>query len=60
MALSINSTMKELLADEKAKAIIDTGSGWTDDPRLQQAMGMSLKELASYMPEMTDEALSKL
>ena len=62
MALSINSTLKDLLADEKAKAILDKGKpGWTDDPQLQQAMGMSLKELAGYSQgQMTEEMLKEM
>lgn len=48
-ALSISSTMRELLADESAKAILDRHlPGMSSDPQLQQAMGMSLKQVASY------------
>ena len=66
-ALSINSTMKELLADERAKVIIDKHMpGMSTNPQLQQAMGMSLKQVASYgpVPDETvtamDEELGKL
>ena len=48
-ALSINSTMRELLADERAKAILDKHlPGMSSDPELQPAMGVSLKTIASY------------
>lgn len=67
MALSINSTMKDLLADAGAKTILenaggDTGhAGWTDDPQLQPAMGMSLKEMAGYSQgQLTEEMLAKV
>ena len=61
MTLSINSKMKDLLADEKAKAILDKQNpGWTDDPQIQPAMEMSFKELASHIPEATDEKLKEV
>ena len=62
MGFSINSTLKDLLADEKAKAILDRQQpGWTDDPQLQQAMGMTLKEIAGYSQgQVTDEMLKEV
>lgn len=59
MALSINSTLKELVTDPRAKAILEdmkvdngqTNPGWTDDPQFAPAMGMSLVQLAGYVPD---------
>ena len=67
-ALSVNSTLGELLADARAKAILENmkvengqpNPGWTDDPQLQQAMAFSLRQIASYAPgQMTEEALQE-
>ena len=62
MALSINSTLKDILADERAKAILEKyRPGATSHPQLSQAMGMSLKQVASYSQgEITDEALQAI
>ncbi len=47
--LSINSTIGELVADENAKAILDEHlPGMSSDPQMQQAMGMSLRQMAPY------------
>lgn len=56
MTLSIGSKLKDLLADGKAKAILESMKvesgkpypGWTDDPQLQQAAELSLAEIACY------------
>lgn len=67
MALSINSTLKELLADERAKVILRTAMNTTEEafnevvnaPQMQQAMGMSFKQLAGFSKgEITEEMLS--
>lgn len=67
--LSINSTMGDILADERAKAILDNYMpGFSSSPQLQQAMGMSLKQLGGFMQgampdemlEAIDEELSEL
>ena len=66
MVLSINSTLKDLLADEKAVAILKNAMDASEQafnevvnsPQMQQAMGMSLKELAGYSQgEITEEML---
>jgi len=46
MALTIESKISELLANESAKAILDKHCpGMTADPRLKMAMGMTLKQI---------------
>jgi para-nitrobenzyl esterase len=46
MALTAESTIGALLANESAKAIIEKHlPGMTSDPRLKMAMGMTLKQI---------------
>ncbi len=46
MAVTAESTIGALLADEQAKAILDKHlPGMTSDPRLRMAMGMTLKQI---------------
>ena len=68
MAFSTNTPLGELLADPRAKAVLEglkvengqPNPGWTDDSQLQQAMGFSLRQIASYAPgQMTEEALQE-
>ncbi len=61
-ALSTNSTLGTILADERAKAILDKHApGVSTDPRRDQGMGMSLRAIAPYARELlTDEVLKAL
>ncbi|GLI33013.1 hypothetical protein [Desulforhabdus amnigena] len=46
MALTAESTIAVLLANEQAKAILEKHlPGMTSDPRLKMAMGMTLKQI---------------
>lgn len=46
MAVTAESTIAVLLANEQAKAIIEKHCpGMTSDPRLKMAMGMNLKQI---------------
>lgn len=46
MAVTAESKIAVLLADEQAKAIIEKHlPGMTSDPRLKMAMGMTLKQI---------------
>ncbi len=57
--LSVNSTLGAILDNERAKAILEKHiPGATSHPQLQQAMSMTLKQVASYAQgQMTDETL---
>jgi hypothetical protein len=49
MAVTINSTLKDLLADPKAKAVIEKHfPGFASNPQLQMAMGMTLKQVQPF------------
>jgi hypothetical protein len=49
MAVTINSTLKDLLADPKAKAVIEKHfPGFSSNPQLQMAMGMTLKQIQPF------------
>lgn len=51
MPFSASSTIRELIADERAKAVIEKHlPGASNHPDLPQAMYMSLREV-SYYPE---------
>lgn len=50
MALSISSKLKDLLADERARAILIKHLGNRNDPRVNEVMYYSLREIA-YYPE---------
>ncbi len=46
MAVTVESKISVLLADEGAKAILEKHCpGMTSDPRLKMAMGMTLKQI---------------
>lgn len=69
MALSINSTLREILADPKGKAVILAHhESWATDPQMEPAMDLSIKEIATYSQgavsddslKAMDEDLSKL
>ena len=58
MALSIDSTIGELLADEKAKAILDSHlPGFSTNPQIEPAKGMSLKAIAPMSQGAITDAL---
>jgi len=59
MAVTINSTLKELLADPKAKAVLEKHfPGFSNNPQLQMAMGMTLKQIQPFSRGViTDEKL---
>jgi hypothetical protein len=51
MAFTANSTVRQLMADERAKAVIEKHiPGASKHPDLPQAMSMTLREL-SYYPQ---------
>lgn len=57
--LSTNSKLKDLFASTQAKAVLDKHlPGLTTSPEVEQALEMSLREIAPYAPDFfTDEAL---
>ncbi|GAA4501422.1 hypothetical protein HLH36_11285 [Gluconacetobacter aggeris] len=62
MSFSINSTVREILADERAKAAVETVlPGFSKHPQIGMAKGLSLKTLAKFSGGvMTDEVLEKI
>ena len=49
MPFTADSTMKQLLADPKAKAVLEKYMpGFSTHPQLSMAFGMSLKMIASF------------
>ena len=49
MAFSANSNIREILADESAKAVLDRHMpGASTHPQLYQAMDMTLKQVSWY------------
>jgi para-nitrobenzyl esterase len=56
------TTIGDLLANPAAKAVIEKDlPGLTADPRLQQAMGMTLTDIEPYSDgKITDDVLSKV
>jgi len=51
MAYSLNSTIREIMADERAKAIVDKHlPGASTHPQLAAALDMTVREV-SYYPE---------
>ncbi|MGC8493319.1 MAG: hypothetical protein ACP5SH_16450 [Syntrophobacteraceae bacterium] len=49
MALTIRSTLSELIADERSKDILSKRMpGLLDDPRIGMAMGMTLDQIAPF------------
>ena len=59
MAVTINSSLKDLLADPKAKAILEKHfPGFSSNPQLQMAMGMTLKQIQPFSQgAITDDKL---
>jgi hypothetical protein len=60
--LSTAMRIEDLLADPRARAVIDKRlPGFTTDPRVQQALRMTLREVAPYAPTVfTEEVLKNL
>ena len=50
MALSVNSRLKDLLDDERAREILVKHLGHRNDPRVNDVLYYSLREIA-YYPE---------
>lgn len=49
MALTVESALSALLADESAKAILEMHlPGLSGDPRIKMAMGMTLKQIMPF------------
>lgn len=58
MSYSIHSTLRELLANDRAKAILETYiPGSTSHPDLPMALHMTLREI-SYYPEAAQAGLT--
>ena len=62
MAFSTDSTMGEILNDEKGKAILEKYMpGVSKDPRTAMGRGMTLKQLAQFIPgQMTPAVLQAI
>ena len=62
MALSIDSTLGEILADEKGKAVLEKHlPGVTSMPQIEMAKGYSLKTIAPMSQgRITDELLKAI
>jgi len=59
--LSINSPIRDLLADPAAVAVLNKDMpGMTSDPRLDMVKSMSLKEVSQYPDAHLDEAKLKI
>jgi hypothetical protein len=49
MAFTADSTLKQLMADPKAKAVLEKYlPGFSTNPQIGMAMGMSLKMIAAF------------
>ena len=56
--LDTHSPIRELLANEQAKAVLDKHvPGMTTNPQLEQAMDMSLRQIAPFAPQTFTEQL---
>ena len=62
MSLSIDSTLREILADERGRTVIEEHHpSLATDPQMESAMDLSLKEIASYSSgAITDESLKAM
>ena len=62
MAFDVNSKIRDILANEKAKAILDKHiPGASTHPQIDTALGMSLKEISYYSESgLTPEKLKAL
>jgi hypothetical protein len=51
MAFSIDSNLGEVLDNEKGKAVLEKNMpGVSNDPRTAMGRGMTLKQIAGFMP----------
>jgi hypothetical protein len=50
MPFSVDSTLKDLIADERARAVLIKHLGYRDDPRINEVMYATLRQV-SYYPE---------
>jgi len=50
VSFSVDSTLKDLIADERARAVLIKHLGHRDDPRINEVMYDSLRQI-SYYPE---------
>ena len=58
MVLSIDSTLGEVLDNEKGKAVLEKHlPGVSNDPRTAMGRGMTLKQIAGFMPTKITPAL---
>ena len=58
MALSIDSTLGDILGDEKAKAVLEKHMpGISTHPQLAMAKGMTLKQIAAMSQGQIGQAL---
>ncbi len=56
--LNTHSPLRDILAREEARAVLDKHvPGMTENPQLQQALHMSLREIAPYAPQTFTEEL---
>lgn len=62
LALSTQSTLRELMGSDEARALLDRAMpGFADNSQLGMAMGMSLVQIAGFAPDqITPEALAAL
>lgn len=61
MALSTNSTLRELWADEKAKAVLEAHHPDLLKPDMEKALDISLRQIATYSGgSLTDESLATM
>lgn len=60
--LDLSSTLAQLLADAGAHAILNTYlPGMLDTPEVEMAMGMTLEQIASFVPDiLTDDMLRRI
>jgi beta-glucosidase len=60
--LGIESTIRELLADDDARAVLDKHlPGFSEQPQIGMAMGLSLIQVAGFAPEqITEETLKAI
>ena len=57
---STRTTIEALLANPQARAVLDKRlPGFTTDPRVEQALGMTLREIAPYAPTIFTEEMLK-
>ncbi len=58
MAFSTDSTLGEILDNEKGKAVLEKHMpGVSNDPRTAMGRGMTLKQIAAFMPAQITPAL---